>query len=84
LPAPGESDRQMKSTETASIADDRKRQRVRLAKLEADVAYFQARMEMIGQPGTSNQLAQVKVFKLLHKASGAKILKLRTQASEMI
>ncbi|MFN2187241.1 MAG: fumarate hydratase [Candidatus Promineifilaceae bacterium] len=33
--------------------------------LEADVAYFGARLELIGEPHTRYQLAQLKVYKAL-------------------
>jgi hypothetical protein len=56
------------------ISDERRRRRVNLARLEADMAYFQARLEIIGDPGSTNQMAQRKVFKLLHKTIGAKVL----------
>ncbi|HYN79272.1 MAG TPA: hypothetical protein VES73_15930 [Lamprocystis sp. (in: g-proteobacteria)] len=68
----------------AAISDERKRRRVRLARLEADIAYFQARLEMIGEPGSTNQMAQRKVFKLLHKTTSAKILAAKREASDMV
>jgi len=36
--------------------------------LEADVAYFGARLELVGQPHTSYQVAQLKVYKALEEA----------------
>jgi len=42
------------------------RRRVELARLEADVAYFQARLELLGDPQTANQSAQRKIFKLMY------------------
>lgn len=63
---------------------ERKRLRVRLARLEADMAYFQARLEIIGHPDSNNQMAQVKVFKLLNKTVSEKILKAKRQYSEML
>jgi hypothetical protein len=74
----------MQNSETASIADEQKRQRVRLARLEADMAYFQARLEIIGEPDSTNQMAQRKVFKLLHKNVGGKIIKAKRQYSELV
>jgi hypothetical protein len=58
-----------------SNAIERTRQKIRLAILEADVAYFQARLEILGEPRTANQLAQRKVFNLLHKSLRDVILK---------
>ena len=71
----------MASPESA-ISDERRRRRVNLARLEADMAYFQARLEMIGEPGSTNQVAQRKVFKLLHKTTGGKILQAKREYSE--
>jgi hypothetical protein len=59
----------------AQEAIERLHRTARLAKLEADVAYFQARLELLGEPRSANQLAQRKVFKLLHKNLGESILK---------
>ena len=59
--------------------NDRQRMRLRLANLEADVAYFQARLEIIGDPITSNQRAQRKVFKLLYKSVGERIVRAKKQ-----
>lgn len=36
--------------------------------LEADVAYFSARLEMVGDPATYYQCAQVKVYRVLADA----------------
>lgn len=74
----------MPPSDTASIADAQKRQRIRLAKLEADMAYFQARLEMIGEPGSTNQIAQRKVFKLLQQSLGSKILQAKRRYSELL
>jgi hypothetical protein len=67
----------------SAISDERKRRRVSLARLEADIAYFQARLEMIGEPDSTNQMAQRKVFKLLHKITGARILEAKREYSEL-
>lgn len=48
--------------------------KVRIAQLEADLAYFQARIELIGKPRTVNQAAAQRVFKQLHKAIGAALV----------
>ena len=55
--------------------DGRARRRIRTARLEADMAYFQARLELIGQPCTSNQRAQRKVFEILHQSLGNRVLR---------
>lgn len=67
---------------TPANLDERKRQRVRLARLEADMAYFQARLELIGEPNSSNRAAQRKVFNLLHKTVATKILQLKRRYAE--
>jgi hypothetical protein len=38
-----------------------------LARNEADLAYFQARLELLGEPATSNQTAQRTVFMHLYQ-----------------
>jgi hypothetical protein len=53
------------SPSTDREAAERRRQKVYLATLEADAAYFQARLEILGQPATNNQRAQQKTFELL-------------------
>ena len=72
------------SPENAAIAEDRRRRRARLARLEADMAYFQARLEFIGEPGNTNQMAQRKVFKTLHKSIASKVLNAKRDYSELI
>jgi len=46
-----------------------------LIQLESDLAYFRARMALIGEsPGTTNQEAQKRTFKLLHQALGQQLI----------
>ena len=47
------------------------------------IAYFQARLEMIGEPTNINQIAQRKVFKLLHKFTGGTVLQVKREYSEL-
>ena len=63
-------------------ADLRTRRKIRLASLEADVAYFQARLEILGEPCTVNQQAQRKVFELLQKSLGDKIVNAKRRMVE--
>jgi hypothetical protein len=63
--------------ETVAELEERKRQKVRLARLEADSAYFQARLELIGDSHTNNRTAQRKVFHLLNKNAVTKIQKIK-------
>lgn len=65
-----------------SNAIERTRPKIRLAILEADVAYFQARLEILGEPRTANQLAQRKVFNLLHKSLRDVILKSKRRMAD--
>jgi hypothetical protein len=63
------------SPDTKMSVAERQRLRVRLASLEADAAYFQARMDILGEPETTNQLAQQRVFEVLRKGLEDLILK---------
>ena len=72
----------MHNSDSKSDSDERTRRRVWLARLEADLAYFLARLEIIGDPESTNQMAQRKVFKLLHKTMAGKILKAKRPTSE--
>lgn len=69
--------------ENAEELEERKRQRVRLARLEADLAYFQARLELIGDSHTSNRIAQRKVFHLLNKVVVTKIQNIKQRYIEL-
>lgn len=48
------------------------------------MAYFQARLEIIGEPDSANQVAQRKVFKLLHHAIAERVLKAKRQYVQML
>jgi hypothetical protein len=72
----------MASQDIGGHPDELKRQRIRLARLEADLAYFQARLEIIGDPDSTNKVAQRKVFKLLHKVAASTILQAKRQTLE--
>jgi hypothetical protein len=63
-------------------AESTRRQRVRLAHLEADLAYFQTRLEIIGDPQSSNQNAQRKVFEVLFKTFGNHIVRMKKRMAE--
>ena len=45
--------------------------------LEADIAYFGARMEMVGEPQTCYQAAQLKVYRALEDALVETLTRLR-------
>lgn len=61
--------------ESRLAPDDRLRRKIRLAELESDMAYFQARLELLGEPATANQVAQRRAFKLLHQTLGEKVVR---------
>lgn len=48
------------------------------------MAYFQARLELIGEPNSNNRAAQRRVFDLLHKTVASKILKAKRRAADKI
>jgi uncharacterized coiled-coil protein SlyX len=58
------------SQQSELAARARRRARVRLARLEADLAYFQARIEILRDPVTMNQQAQQKAFTALYALFG--------------
>jgi hypothetical protein len=45
--------------------------------LEADVAYFGARLELVGEPHTRYQAAQLKVYKALEEALADNLKRLK-------
>jgi hypothetical protein len=62
---------------------DNSRLRVNLnpISLEADVAYFGARLELVGEPRTRYQAAQLKVYKALEEALGENLKRLKKKDS---
>jgi hypothetical protein len=73
----------MESKKLEHQKDANRRQRIKLAHMESDAAYFQARLEIIGDPETSNQHAQRRVFKLLYKAFGNRIVRAKQRLAEL-
>ncbi|MCU7941276.1 MAG: fumarate hydratase [Candidatus Thiodiazotropha sp. (ex Cardiolucina cf. quadrata)] len=49
--------------------------------LEADLAYFGARLELVGEPETQYQAAQLKVYKALEAALEENLKRLRRKES---
>jgi hypothetical protein len=47
--------------------------------LEADVAYFEARIELVGRPKTYYQLAQLRVYHALEESLEKTLEQLRKQ-----
>ena len=58
---------------------ERQRRTLDLAHLEADMAYFQARLELLGEPRSTNQHAQRRTFKLLFMALGERMVEAKRQ-----
>jgi hypothetical protein len=50
--------------------------------LEADLAYFGARLELVGEPETRYQVAQLKVYKALENALCENLKRLRKSESK--
>ena len=69
----------MAEPQTTTDADARRR--LRIAQAEADLAYFQARLALIGEPSTLNQYAQQCAFQILYKAVGQKLSNLSGQST---
>ena len=70
------------STPTDQIVDGPQDpwERFTVTGLEADIAYFQARLELIGEPETINQKGQVAVFRILIHAVGRILSQLKRKA----
>jgi hypothetical protein len=67
--------------EPQSTPDVSARRRLRIAQAEADLAYFQARLALIGEPKTLNQYAQQCAFRILYKAVGLKLSNLSDKSA---
>ena len=52
-----------------------------ISSLEADVAYFEARVVLVGEPETLYQVAQLKTYRELEKAMIETLARLRGEAS---
>jgi 5-carboxymethyl-2-hydroxymuconate isomerase len=59
-----------------------KRERYRVAKGMADLAYFQARLSLIDGQSTTGARAAAKAFKVLHKVQSHQILRQRRDAKQ--
>lgn len=60
---------------------ERERRKLRIARLEADLAYFEARLELLGEPRSTNQQAQRRVFQLLCDGIGGRLSEERERLS---
>ena len=56
--------------------------RLSVTALEADLAYFNARLELIGTPTTLNQKAQLATFRLLIQSLTRILHRLRRRTSD--
>jgi hypothetical protein len=48
------------------------------------MAYFQARLEIIGEPDSANQMAQRKAFKFLHRSIAERMLRAKQQYLQLV
>jgi hypothetical protein len=69
----------MTSPDLLETPEARARRRRRIAEARADLAYFEARIALIGDPASPNQQAQLRAFKTLHKVIGQRLLQLQGQ-----
>ena len=58
--------------------------RLSITALEADLAYFNARLELIGTPTTTNQKAQLATFRLLIQSTTRILYRIHHPLSEGI
>ncbi|MCF6280873.1 MAG: hypothetical protein L3J28_01490 [Candidatus Polarisedimenticolaceae bacterium] len=56
-------------------------QNLSISSLEADIAYFEARVEMVGKPETFHQQAQLKAYQALERAMRETLARLRGEKS---
>jgi hypothetical protein len=72
--------------ERTEIVSGQKRKKLRVnlntISLEADLAYFGARLELVGEPETCYQVAQLKVYKALESALYENLKRLRKKESD--
>jgi len=61
---------------------DAQLQRIELARMESDLAYFQARIELIGEPATTNENAQHKLFQMLCRTFQNHILRAKRELAK--
>jgi hypothetical protein len=66
-----------KVDESPGAREEIVQRRLLMIQLQSDLAYFQARLGLIGEPRTTNQEAQRRTFKLLHQAVGQRMIKAR-------
>jgi hypothetical protein len=52
-----------------------------ISSLEADIAYFEARVELVGKPETYHQEAQIKTYQALDTAMRETLARLRGEKS---
>lgn len=78
------SNRSGSRSSTQSHEDEIKQKlRTDLAHKESDLAYFQARLEIIGEPGTTNEHAQHKLFQMLCRTVGTSIVHTKKEIADL-
>ena len=56
--------------------------RLSVSELEADLAYFRARMQLIGEPTSINEKAQLETFRLLNQSVSAILQRLKRRSGQ--
>jgi hypothetical protein len=67
----------LKPDDFVETPEERSRRRLRVAKCQGDMAYFQARLTLLGEPKTLNQLAQRRTFERLFNAVGRRLINVK-------
>lgn len=76
------SDKEQAQAPKEEIISTKKRLMLDMSELEADLAYCDTRLTMIGpDPESSYQIAQLKTFRLLEKQLRQQLVKLKRRAS---
>jgi hypothetical protein len=57
-------------------------QNLSISSLEADIAYFEARVELVGKPETFHQEAQLKTYQALESAMRETLARLRGERAK--
>ncbi len=71
----------MISPPDAEAAERRALRRQRIAECQSDMAYFQARLALIGVPKRAHQIAQRQAFEELHRSLAQTLAALRQDAA---
>ncbi|NCA71098.1 MAG: hypothetical protein EOM91_13535 [Sphingobacteriia bacterium] len=64
---------------TTLDTEARQHQRLRMARLDADIAYFEARLELLGALDSPHRVAQRRAYDLLLKSLSIQALQLKAK-----